>query len=160
VEVVEVVVIEAEPRKTQGLRAPLFDRLVDEETASLFYNKEEVIASVERDLKRLLNTRSPLRREEYDMLAENELNFALPEMYGFPEIAFYDNESVSNWGRVSQHCEKVITYFEPRLKNVRVTVKKFAAGEQALTLTIKAILNIDLFQEEVVFPLTLPLSVK
>jgi type VI secretion system lysozyme-like protein len=146
----------SEPKKHEGVRAPLFDRLGDERV-NQFYKKDEIFASIEREVMALLNTRTALKKEEYEELAAMEENFALPEMYGIPEFSMYDGSSHIQWKNICDTCAKAMAYFEPRLKNIEVSVETFIKEEQSLILTIKANLALGNFQDEVTFPVTVGL---
>jgi type VI secretion system protein ImpF len=156
--------IESEPRKVPGARVPLFDRLINDDEQILqgshegrFYDQQGLVASVEREVFRLLNTRTAIKREDYEALSQDEINFALPEMYGLPEFSLYEGADHTNWPHIVRHCQKIIAYYEPRLKNIRVVVKAFDKQRQALIVHITADLAVPEFTEEITFPLNLSL---
>lgn len=146
-----------EPKKHPGIRAPLFDRLIsDSETPETgrFYEREELIASIQLEIDRLLNTRTTLKREDYEELAQEPDNYGLPEMYGLPEFALYDGANQNNWPAICRYCAQVISYYEPRLTNVHVEIDNIDRPRQALSLNLVADLVGTIFQGEVTFPLS------
>jgi len=157
--------IESEPKKIPGARVLLFDRLINEDLDQTieagyqgrFYNKQELIASIEREVFRLLNTRTAIKREEYEYLCQDEVNFALPEMYGIPDFSLYEGTNHQNWPLIIRYCQQVIGYYEPRLKNIQVTVESFNKHRQALLIRITADIAVPNFMEEVTFPFNLSL---
>jgi type VI secretion system protein ImpF len=157
--------IDKEPKKVPGARVPLFDRLIDDDReqtvqvghAGRFYDQQELIASVQREVFRLLNTRTAIKREDYEALSQDEINFALPEMYGLPEFSLYEGANHRNWPHIVHYCQQVIAYYEPRLKNIRVSVEIFDKQRQALVIHLTANLAIPEFTEEITFPLSISL---
>lgn len=146
-----------EPQKKPGVRAPLFDRL-REGNPLQFYHKDDIMASIEREVALLLNTRTTLKRHEYDELAQDPLNFALPEMYGIPEFSMIDGTNSTQWRFIANTCARAIAYFEPRLKNVQVVVEGKDSQTQSLSLSINADLLTQALQEPVMFPVALQLG--
>lgn len=157
--------IESEPKRIPGARVLLFDRLIDEDADQVvetgyhgrFYNKQELIDSIQREIFHLLNTRTAIKREEYEALCQDEINFALPEMYGLPDFSLYEGTNHQNWPLIVRYCQKVIGYYEPRLKNIQVMVESFNKQHQALLIHITANVAIPDFTEEVTFPFSLNL---
>ena len=156
--------VDSEPRKVPGARMLLFDRLIDDDEQVMqvghdgrFYNQKELVDSIEREVFNLLNTRTSIKREDYEELSQDEINFALPEMYGLPEFSLYEGANHMNWLFIEQHCQRVIAYYEPRLKNINVVVNDFDTQHQALGMNITADLAVPEFTEEITFPLSISL---
>jgi type VI secretion system lysozyme-like protein len=149
----------AEPKKTPGARVPLFDRLIDEDPESetevpskRYYDRAELIQSIEREVDRILNTRSTVKREEYEDFSEDPLNFGLPEMFGLGDFSQYDATKSNDWPRIAELCEQAMMRYEPRIKNVVATVIGFDKKTQSLSMTITADFAIKEFQGELTFP--------
>jgi type VI secretion system lysozyme-like protein len=161
--------IDSEPRKVPGSRMLLFDRLIDEDETvqdtnaissdgdGRFYDRPELVASIEREVFKLLNTRTVIKRDEYEILIQDEINFALPEMYGLPEFSLYEGANSMNWPLIIQHCQLIIGYYEPRLKNIQVIIDEFDQQQQTLTVHLTADLAVPEFTEEITFPLNISL---
>lgn len=149
----------AEPKKTPGARMPLFDRLIDEDPETVkevppkrYYNRTELIQSIEREVARILNTRSTVKRELYEELSEDSLNYGLPEMFGLSDFSQYDATKRSQWAEIAELCEQAIMRYESRVKNVVATVGEFDKKTQSLSMTINAEFAVKEFQGELTFP--------
>jgi len=157
----------AEPKKGMGAPVPLFDRLVDEEPEVMteqppkrYYNRVELIRSIEREVNRILNTRATVKRGEYDDFLEDGLNFGLPEMFGLGDFSQYDATNEGEWTRIEELCEQAIMRYEPRIQNVTATVTAFDKKTQSLSMTIHADFAIKEFQGELTFPTVFSMSGK
>ncbi|MCE3230742.1 MAG: hypothetical protein K0R52_670 [Alphaproteobacteria bacterium] len=149
----------AEPKKTAGAPIPLFDRLIDDDPETVteqppkrYYNRFELIQSIEREVARILNTRATVKRAEYDDFSEDDLNFGLPEMFGLGDFSQYDATNEGHWPRIAELCEQAIIRYEPRIKNVTATVMAFDKKTQSLSMTIHADFAVKEFQGELTFP--------
>ncbi|MBW8310096.1 MAG: type VI secretion system baseplate subunit TssE [Candidatus Paracaedibacteraceae bacterium] len=149
-----------EPKREQGAPIPLFEKLIDNDRSTLeevppkrFYNRFELMQSIQLELSRILNTRANARKSEYDQLANDERNFGLPQLYGLADFSQYDATNKGHYARIARLCENAIRLFEPRLRNVTVTITEFDPKRSRLYAIIDAELNIKNFQEEVTFPL-------
>lgn len=149
----------AEPKTLPGAPAPLFDRLIDDDPETInehpvkkYYNRFEMIQSIEREVDRILNTRATVKRTEYDDFSEDPLNFGLPEMFGLADFSQFDATSMQHWPRIAELCEQAILRYEPRVKNVSAEVIGFDKKTQALSMTIHADFAMKEFQGELTFP--------
>ena len=152
----------AEPKRESGAPIPLFDRLIDhspEEGAEvpikLFYNQFELIQSIEREVFRILNTRSTAKHEEFDNLISEEENVGLVQLYGLADFSQFDGANTGHRPRIARLCELSIQLFEPRLNNVKVNIIKFDKQTQTLIASISAQITIPKFQQEITFPMTI-----
>jgi type VI secretion system protein ImpF len=152
----------AEPRRQKGAPIPLFERLINEEIdeptetpSKRFYNRFELIQSIEREVSRILNTRSTAKRERFKYLNEEQENFGLPQMFGLADFSHYDGTNTGHWPKIARLCEEAIEKYEPRLKNVQVTILGFERQHQALEATIEADLVMGAFQGEITFPMNI-----
>ena len=149
----------AEPKTSVGAPAPLFDRLIDDDPETIsehpvkkYYNRFEVIQSIEREVERILNTRATVKRAEYDDFSEDPLNFGLPEMFGLGDFSQFDGTNMQYWPRIADLCEQAILRYEPRIKNVTAMVTGFDKKTQSLAMTIQADFAMKEFQGELTFP--------
>jgi type VI secretion system lysozyme-like protein len=149
----------AEPKKIAGAPVPLFDRLIDEDPeaekevpSKRYYNRFELIQSIEREVERILNTRATVKRDEYEDFSENPLNYGLPEMFGLGDFSQFDATKVDEWPRIEDLCAQAILRYEPRIKNVTANVTGFDKKTQSLSMTIQADFAIKEFQGELTFP--------
>ena len=145
----------ADPKPITGARALLFDRLVDvpdwaeAERPLRILNREQLKASVRRELGRLLNTRCSIPLHQ---LGEEERSVV---NYGIPDFSSLSPHNADDHALIASVVGQTITAFEPRLRQVRVEVGPAYAAESALWLNISAELAVGLFAEPVSFPVTL-----
>lgn len=137
-----------------GARAPLFDRLVDEnrlrkteERPVRLLGRDGLIASVERELALLLNTRSV---RSLDQLDEGPLTVI---DYGLPDYSAWYTESLTDRGRLEEVVRTVVEAFEPRLANPTVRVVPSVTDRKTLLVDIGGDLRIGTHMEPVSFPL-------
>lgn len=149
----------SEPKRLTGAPIPVFDRLIDEDPdtpaempVKRYYTQAEVIQSIQREILRILNTRTTAKRVNYDLFSDEDRNFGLPEMFGLADFSQLDAANHSEWHRIETLCEQAISRYEPRIKNVTVTIVDFNKQTHALNLTIQADLALKEFQGEVTFP--------
>lgn len=150
----------AEPKRSQGAPIPLFEKLIDEDRGipeeippKRYYNRFELMQSIQDELSRIINTRAGIKKDDYDQLAKSPKNFALPQMYGLSDFSQYDATARGSYPRIAKLCENAIRMYEPRLKNPVVTITGFDSNKAKLMAIIDAELNVTDFQEEVTFPL-------
>jgi type VI secretion system protein ImpF len=137
----------SEPHITGGARALLFERLVDlepdrKEEAQPFrvLTGQELWKSVSRELGQLLNSRCPVPLQ---LLGEEErtvINYGIPDFTSLSPQSSVDRDLIANI------IGQTIMAFEPRLRNVRVTVEPFDDDERSLQLVVEA----DLVTDQVV----------
>jgi type VI secretion system protein ImpF len=107
---------------TNGLVPSLLDRLIDPDSAGTAacpgYSLEQAIQAMDRDLEDLLNTRSPFSAipDEYRELQRSPLT------YGLPDVRHVDVGIADDRQRVAPLLAGVLERFEPRLRDVRVTM--------------------------------------
>lgn len=152
----------AEPKRESGAPIPLFDRLIDqspdeegETPIKRFYNQFELIQSIEREVFRILNTRSTAKYEEFDDLIPNKQNRGLVQLYGLADFSQFDGTNSGHRPRIARLCEISIGIFEPRLGNVKVSILNFDKQAQALVASVTAQIILADFQQEITFPMTI-----
>ena len=142
-----------EPRPNKGSKAPLFDRIIDnnpeiknEHPKKVILNRALVIESIVAEISMLLNTRLSATAQIY-----SRYGLGLPWMYGIPDFTSIDPADKSQWWRNARLFENAITYFEPRLKNVKVSIDHFDGKNQRLYVSIKGQVTMKEFQQPVAF---------
>ncbi len=135
---------------------PLFDRLTDDNP---FENRdtsfgtnlsvEQLKESIVRDLTLLLNTRfSPLLKKYAD-----EYGFYLPFAYGANLTAPKYAETVFELQNIEKSIVTAISQFEPRLKNIRVTIEPNPQDTSKAIANITADIKISDVRTTLTFPI-------
>jgi type VI secretion system protein ImpF len=137
----------------------VLDRLIDREpklaedpSITRAQSIRDLKASLRRDLEWLLNTRRAAIElpESSEELKNSLYTFGLPE---FREL------NVSTAGdRLAKYIESAISSFEPRLANVRVTMRVDEGIDRVAHFIIDAFLLIDPMPERVTFDTALELT--
>lgn len=148
-----------EPKPIQGAKALLFERLVDEDPHTpgeaqpfRIYGVAALRASVGRELMRLLNTRCPRLGG-----VVNEADRTILD-YGIPDFAHLSAGSDTDTQQLARILERTVAIYEPRLKNVRVTVERSRMSQSAVVGSIEGLLVVGNVNEPVSFPLLLALK--
>ncbi len=142
----------------QSLVPSLLDRLIDSSMHGMaqqpWYGLQEMTQAVQRDLESLLNT-----RQSGDMIAAG-----LPEVenslvrYGLPDLATVNGETVEGRRQVCKIIEQVVAQFEPRLREVRATLRESTTPfDRDVRFRIEGRLCVDP-APDVVFDTTLELA--
>jgi type VI secretion system protein ImpF len=138
----------------RAVQLSLLDRLIDREPdqrAEAGITRAESLrrlrSSIRRDVESLLNT-----------VRTNEPPPALRELkdslytYGIPDITSMSLESGQDAQRLLRSLESAISFFEPRLANVRVTsYDKISRKRMSMEFHIEALLLIDPAPERLSF---------
>jgi len=105
-----------------GGTVPLFDRLEDddptsdrEEVCLRVYDRDEVLASIQRELDRLFNTRSNLPMSRWHLHQHTAID------YGLPDYAHLSPRHGGHRDQMARIIEQAIADYEPRLREVRLT---------------------------------------
>ena len=149
------------------LVSSILDRLTDDphvgsELARSAGHLSHLKRSVSRDLENLLNTR---RRWKEFPPESRELETSLIN-YGIPDFTGLNMSLPSEREQTRAEIERVIRRFEPRLKNVVVTIEANAdTFERTLRFRITGVLRTEPIPERVVFdselkPATAEIEVK
>ena len=138
----------------QNIQASILDRLIDLEPG---VSREPVQyrlltvgrakASVVRDLENLLNTK---RSVWAPPAAYREVNNSV-FVYGLQDFTSQNPRSPMVRQQLRQQIERIISRFEPRLKNVKVNLEMAAQNERNLRFRITALLVVDPVTEPVTF---------
>jgi type VI secretion system protein ImpF len=111
-----------DPALAQGLVPSLLDRLIDPESTGTAarpgYTVEQTLHAIHRDIEDLLNTHSayPNIPDDYPELQRSPLT------YGLADMRHADAGLAEDRQRVARLLASIITRFEPRLCDVRVTM--------------------------------------
>jgi type VI secretion system protein ImpF len=145
-----------QPKPIAGARALLFDRLVDlhpevdeGERPLRILDREQLKASVRRELERLLNTRCSLPLHGLGETERSVVNYGIPD---FSSLSAYNPD---DHALIAAIIAQTISAFEPRLSQVRVEVQPIEDREGSLWLYIDGVMAVDLFNEPVSFPVLL-----
>jgi len=138
----------------QNIQASILDRLIDLEPG---VSREPVQyrlltigrakASVVRDLENLLNTKRSVLAPP---AAYREVNNSV-FVYGLQDFTSQNPRSPMVRQQLRQQIERIISRFEPRLKNVKVNLEMAAQNERNLRFRITALLVADPVTEPVTF---------
>lgn len=139
----------------QRLVSSVLDRLIEDSTppnraAALSDGEDlrQLTLEVGRDLEHLLNTRRRCKACPPEL---QEVNKSLID-YGIPDFTALNMSAPSERERTRLAIERVIRQFEPRLKNVVVTVQpNVDRADRRLRLRITAVLRTEPVPERVVF---------
>jgi type VI secretion system protein ImpF len=140
----------------------LLDRLIDREPkvssdapVSRAQSVRLLKASVRRDLEWLLNTRR-IPEPAPDSMAE--LSQSLYN-YGLPDFSALTVASPRDRDRLLMELEQTLSLFEPRLKDVRVSIVEAQGGyTRVLHFQIEGMLQMDPVAEQVSFDTVLQLT--
>ena len=144
-----------QPQPIEGLRVPLFDRLVDSAPADRkelapvrIHNRTALYISMARDIGRLLNTRRS---------SGMTLNPATATVldYGIPSFAHLSAASATDRRLLTETIRAAIAFFEPRAQDVVVELAPDPLHPASLAGQIHCKARLYLFLEPVTFPLVL-----
>lgn len=145
-----------QPKPIAGARALLFDRLVDlhpkadeGERPFRILDREQLKASVQRELEWLLNTRCSLPLHGLGEAERSVVN------YGIPDFSSLSAHNADDHALIASIIVQTISAFEPRLSQVSVEVQPIENQEGSLWLYIEGVMAVDLFNEPVSFPVLL-----
>jgi type VI secretion system protein ImpF len=113
------------PRRISGVRALLFERLVDERhpdphdpvpPPERLLDREALRNSIGIELDRLFNTRAPVDAETLDQRRRSTID------YGIPDLSLYAAQDPDAVARLARHLTSAVEIYEPRLARPKVTV--------------------------------------
>jgi type VI secretion system protein ImpF len=140
-------------RPDQPLLTSVLDRLLDEDAGlyperSARHNLAELQTGLRRDIEMLLNTHQYCKSlpRELTELNESMLDYGMPHFLGLAATTAAARE------QLRATVESVLRRFEPRLKQVKVTLPESSeAAERTLHFRIDALLIVDPEPEPVSF---------
>lgn len=137
---------------------PLFDRLVDREPwgarevrPQRTLDEEGLLASVQREAERLLGTRCALPLLEAEALPSEERSVI---DYGLPDLGSLHPDDPGSRERLAGVLARALSAFEPRLRQVRVSVERLSVEERRVEATVHALLVKGRLTEPVSFPIS------
>jgi type VI secretion system lysozyme-like protein len=113
------------PRRISGLRALLFERLVDERhpdpqdpaaPPDRLLDRAALRASIGIELDRLFNTRAPVDAETLDQRRRSTID------YGIPDLSLYSAQDPQALEKLAKHLTAAVEIYEPRLHKAKVKV--------------------------------------
>ena len=139
----------------------VLDRLLDDEPgksteplASRSTNLRLLKQAVRRDLEWLLNTRFSADEIPPDL---KEINHSLA-VYGLPDLTGASIRSPADQTKLRTALKTAIAIFEPRLKDVTVTVEPVRDGQLVMRFRIDARLRVEPAPEPITFDTRLELG--
>lgn len=142
----------ARPESQTYARALLFDRLVDREPHVptepqpwRALTRQELYDSVRREVGWLLNTHCPLPAHQLDERERSVIN------YGMPDFSMFSPHSEADQRRLAHLLMRTIAAFEPRLRQVRVTVEQSMDDRKTLLARVEAVLVVESVVEPITF---------
>lgn len=144
----------AGPKPVAGARAPLFDRLVDDDPSVPYelqpfrvLDAAGLRASVEAELDRLLNTRAPVAADEVARRERSTID------YGIPDLSYFWRQDTGSASELERTIEQAIAAFEPRLLSPRATIVRPPDRLGAAIVEVSGKLAIGTVMEPVAFAL-------
>ncbi|HEU0077276.1 MAG TPA: type VI secretion system baseplate subunit TssE [Longimicrobiaceae bacterium] len=145
-----------QPKHTRGARAPLFDRLVDLDHESRteaeplrVLDRDDLLASVRREVGRLLNTRCTLTLEELEGRERTVLE------YGLPDFSHLHTRDPRAHEALAESIRQTVAAYEPRLRQVRIAVEPLRNSQREVLARVDALLVIGDVTEAVSFPVAI-----
>lgn len=132
----------------------VLDRLIDNEPEnkneapkSVQQSIEDLKRSVKRDVEWLLNTRLP-----HDVIPEGleEVRYSLAT-FGLPDFVGMSSKDAEERKSLLKNLEKALRTFEPRLINLKVSLKELDNLERGVVFQVEADLNMEPVPEPIVF---------
>jgi type VI secretion system protein ImpF len=126
------------------LMPSIYDRLIDptsiESLNKYGYSPQQMMEAVRRDLIDLLNT----RQSDLDIDPRLVQVHRSVIGYGLPDLCTLKAETTQDRESLTQVLKAIIERFEPRLKDVNVTIKKGAdPKDRSINFHIEARLSVD-----------------
>jgi len=145
------------PRTVEATRPLLFERLAGDYAdgagrlpASELYGKPELLASIERELGHLFNTRAPVNVETLDRRRRSTID------YGIPDLSLYGPGDGPARLTLAQQLTRAVAAYEPRLMEPAVTIADHPDRERQLVAVIAGTIQLDRIIERVSFRIDLP----
>lgn len=167
----------AQPKSLVGLRAPLFERLIDlrpnspEDAQELsFQTFDAVAASIRREVARILDTRLPWLPEDdddeaADRLGDDDADHPVTVdprttvlRYGLADLTHLCVGNTAERHQIERLIVDAIRTFEPRLEDPTVTVHPLPSGDGA-HVEVGGLVRLGRSLEPLVFSLTSDLRV-
>jgi type VI secretion system protein ImpF len=153
--------LERQPAMIRGGRPLLFERLCMQpgprrqgdvqipDASFRAYELQALADSVMRELQSLLNTRLPFAAGLSDEGSQSVVN------YGLPDFSTLNAANPGDRTLLARLIERKIAAFEPRLRDVHVTLEAHPTSRRTLVGTMNGNLQLAAISEPVCFPVTL-----
>ncbi len=145
------------PRTVEATRPLLFERLAGDYPdmaarlpASELYGKPELLASIERELGNLFNTRAPVDVETLNGRRRSTID------YGIPDLSLYGPGEGAARQSLAEQLARAVAAFEPRLMEPAVAVAAHPDRERQLVAVVAGKIQLDRIIERVSFRIDLP----
>ncbi len=148
------------PKLTSGVRVPLFDRLAATAApdhlgggsrAGRMLDRAGLIASIDRELARLLNTRTPVAADVLGARPRSTID------YGLPDLSRFWPADPDSTRELAALITATVAAFEPRLTSPRAVVEPLPAT-RALRALVSGMIELDDMIEPVTFPVLVSLD--
>jgi len=146
------------PETIQGLRVPLFDRLVTsapevhkESTPLRVHGRDALFSSIALNLQRLLNTR---RASDAPLDVAN----ATVLEYGIPDFSQFSASSVTDRRHLAETLRLAISAFEPRLQETFIHIESIDSSPYQIVGSISCKVRLGNLVEPMTFPILLHVS--
>jgi type VI secretion system lysozyme-like protein len=145
------------PRQVEAARPLLFERLTgiaaggeDAMADGALYGKAGLMASIERELDALFNTRAPVAANVLDQRQRTTID------YGIPDLSLYAADDSDARTALAAQLAHAVTAYEPRLHDPKVRVLPHPARERQLIAAVEGTIRLDTLVEHVSFRIALP----
>ncbi len=145
------------PRKVDATRPLLFERLTgiaaggdDAMAEGALYGKTGLMASIERELDALFNTRAPVAADVLDKRTRTTID------YGIPDLSLYSVEDSDARSVLAAQLTRAVSAYEPRLHAPKVRVLPHPMRERQLIAAVEGTIRLDTLIEHVSFRIALP----
>lgn len=144
----------ARMKSEQGLKPSVLDRLIDPESSGTAwrpgYGLQQMLDVIRRDVEELLNTRQTADGPP----GLHRSIFA----FGLPDLSAFDVVTADQQRALGQILEETIQSFEPRLRDVVVSISEFdEEKKQAIKFRVDARLAVEPY-DDVIFQTVLELT--
>lgn len=140
------------PRKVDASRPLLFERLTGLGAASdqpledaALYGKTELMASIERELDALFNTRAPVSAEILEQRTRTTID------YGIPDLSLYSSADADARTALAAQLTRAVTAYEPRLSGPVIKVLENPGRERQVVALVEGTVRLGTLVEHVSF---------
>lgn len=110
-----------------------FDRF--EENCSFFQDSGKFhTISIKKSLVEILTTRASYFFHGID---------GVPSMFGIPDLSLFDPSQSRQWPLLEDFLSKIVSFYEPRLKDLKVSILSFDPGKEALDVHLAGFILIE-----------------
>lgn len=147
-----------------GAIAPLFDRLenlnpldLDSGKDARFLTFDGLSESIMNNLDQILNTRRTAGHDAFNRATSANVepisDYAFPDFFGLSDFSFFDGATDIGRRQMAKEITSVITYFEPRLHNPTVTIRRIRDNTLSAFADITGDVPFGVHMTRVTFPI-------